>query len=163
MLARASNILLPAVLAALLALLAAFQLFVGGDNPFPASFGRVIMPRIQSRAPPKVTIDPVLARASIFTPVRSKALGGVSASLGPLGDAVPVGVTRGRGFVRVVLQCADGRVLTVPVGGAYRGWRVAAVAGDGVRFIGTGGSVLIPLAARALSAAQSGTLRSDTR
>ncbi len=160
---RADGTLLPAILALLLALLAAFQLVAGDDDPLPESYGRVVMPVVQARPMTMVAVDPAIARASIFTPVRNEAHAGGQASLGPLGDATPVGVVRDRRVTRVILQCADGRVLTLPLGGAYHGWRVAAVASDGVRFVGEGGSVVIPLAVRALSTAPSGAPRSDTR
>ena len=153
---HADGTLLPAVLALLLALLAGFQLATGGDDPLPETYGRVVMPTVPVRRLVAVAADPVVVRAAVFATVRNKDRAGAPASLGPLGDAVPVGVTRGRGVTHVILQRADSSIVALPVGGQYRGWRVAAVAGDGVRFIGDSGSVTIPLAGRPLATGPSG-------
>lgn len=152
---RADGTLLPALLALVLLLLAVFQLATGAEAPPPESYGRVIVPVVRNRADAVVAVDPSTVRPSIFTPVRGA--GGVDqppASLGPLGDAAPVGITRARGVTRVILQRNDGQIIRLPIGGRYGDFRLTAVTSDAVRFSGPDGSVRIPLADRPISPGQ---------
>ncbi|MBX9858184.1 MAG: hypothetical protein K2Y20_01155 [Sphingomonas sp.] len=161
---RADGTLLPALLALVLALLALFQLLTGTE-PLPGeSYGRVIVPVVRPRADTAVAPDPVVARASIFTPVHGTSGDDQRpASLGPLGDAAPVGITRARGVTRVILQRSDGQVVRLPIGGRYGGLRLTAVTSDAVRFNGPDGSVRIPLADRPISPGQYNPPQPDKR
>lgn len=161
---RDEGTLLPALLALVLALLAVFQLVTGADALPPDSYGRVIVPMVRSRDNAIAAPHPEITRAAIFTPVRATGGGDQPpASLGPLGDAIPVGITRSGGQTRVIIQRTDGRILRLALGARYRDWRLIGVASDAVRFTGPGGSVRIPLADRPIPPGQYVPPQPDTR
>lgn len=161
---RADGTLLPALLALVLASLAVFQLVTGADGPPAESYGRVIVPVVRPRIGAPIAIDPAIVHASIFTPVRGTARDAQApASLGPLGDAAPVGITRAGGVTRVILQRGDGQIVRLPIGGRYASWRLTGVTNDAVRFTGPDGSVRIPLADRPISPGQYNPPQPDKR
>ncbi|MBY0283530.1 MAG: hypothetical protein K2W81_06160 [Sphingomonas sp.] len=161
---RADGSLLPALLALVLALLAVFQLLTGTEALPPESYGRVIVPIVRPRADSAIATDPAIVRAAIFTPVHGTGRDDQPpASLGPLGDAAPVGITRARGITRVILQRSDGQIIRLPIGRRYQSWRLTAVTNDAVRFSGPDGSVRIPLADRPISPGQYNPPQPDKR
>lgn len=161
---RADGTLLPALLALVLAVLAVVQLATGPEALPAERFGRIVVPAVHHRAEPPVEIDPVILRAAIFTPAHGTGTDGTPpASLGPLGDAAPVGITRTRGGTRVILQRGDGAIIRLAIGGRYRDWRLIGVARDAVRFAGPGGDVRIPLADRPISTGQFALPLADKR
>ncbi len=118
---------MPALLCGVLVLMLALQFALPRDDELPTDMRRVVPARLAQNAVGLVVPDPVILRSALFSPGRGG--GGASvAAAGPLDGAVVVGMVRGRGFVRAVLQQSDGSAVSVPVGGRYCGWRLVALA-----------------------------------
>ncbi len=118
---------MPALLCGVLVLMIALQFALPTDEELPAEVRRVVPARLAQSAVNRVVPDPNILRSALFSPGRGG--GGANvAAVGPLDGAVVVGMVRGRGFARAVLQQSDGSPVSVSVGGSYRGWRLIALA-----------------------------------
>lgn len=131
---RADGTVLAALLAVLLAVMLAAQLLLPQDRPVLQD-----VPPAALRGGPAqiaaVSADPVLARRSIFQPTRLAAAADAAGGLvGPLDGAVPAGIVRVRGAARLVLQTPDGNSVTLRPGQSWRGWRLARIGREDVRF-----------------------------
>ncbi len=131
---RADGTVLPALLAAVLALGVLFQLSERDEAPLPpGGAGRAVAAAPAAFAIGPAVVDPVLLADPIFSEARAgKQADG--AQTGPLGGAVLVGTTRGRGFARAIVQPPAGAAVSVAVGGSYLGWRLTALSADAVTF-----------------------------
>jgi hypothetical protein len=142
--------LLPALLALLLLALLVFQITLPANDALPTGGGRVVTSRPPERLVAPVLPDAALQASSLFSPVRAGAAStgapGQGAASGPLGGAVPVGVTRSRGVTRLILQTSTGETASLALGRSYNGWRFTALSGDTARFARDGKSLLLPLA-----------------
>lgn len=134
---RADGTALPALLAALLAVMVVLQFALPpAEDPIFVP-GRAAAPKLTAEGLSLSLADPVILRSALFAPGRargSSAAGGI----GPLDGARFVGVVRGRGFARAVLQGADGEATSVSMGGDYRGWRLVSLGNDNAVFIRDG-------------------------
>lgn len=130
---RAEGTVLAALLAVLLALMLVAQFVLPQDRPAAPD-----VPPAGLRGGPvaiaAVSADPVLARRSIFQPVRIGSGAAASAAQGPLDGATPAGIVRVRGAARLVLQTPDGSSVTLRPGQSWQGWRLIAIGSDEVRF-----------------------------
>jgi hypothetical protein len=140
---RADRTLLPAVLSALLALMVALQFALPAANPLLSEAGRLVQPRLAAQVAGIAVADPVILQRALFAPGRG---GGKAAGVGPLDGAAFVGIVRGRGFARAVLQRPDGQAASIPVGGGYRGWRLVALGQERAVFIRDGVRYAAPIA-----------------
>lgn len=136
---RDNATLLPALLAGALVLMAALQFALPAEAELPAQTGGSVQRALADRQVTRAIPDPVILRNALFAPGRANGGANVAAA-GPLDGAVAVGMVRGRGFARAVLQQSDGSAVSVAVGGRYRGWRLigltkvnAIFTRDGVR------------------------------
>jgi hypothetical protein len=118
---------MPALLCGVLVLMLALQFALPGDSELPPEVRRVVPARLAQTQVGLVVPDPVILSSALFSPSRGGGSGSVAAAVGPLDGAVVVGMVRGRGFARAVLQESDGGAVSVPVGGRYRGWRLMAL------------------------------------
>jgi hypothetical protein len=139
---RDNGTLLPALLAGVLVLMVALQFALPAEVELPPQIGQAAPARIAAREISRVVSDPAIARRALFTPGRGGT--GSVASAGPLDGAVAVGMVRGRGFARALLQQSDGRAVSVPIGGGYRGWRLAGLNKDYAIFTRDGERVAMP-------------------
>lgn len=132
---RADGTVLAALLAVLLAVMLAAQLVLPQDRPVLPD-----VPPAALRGGPAqiaaVSADPVLGRRSIFQPTQLANAGADAggAAIGPLDGAVPAGIVRVRGAARLVLQTPDGKSVTLRPGQSWRGWRLARIGSEDVRF-----------------------------
>jgi hypothetical protein len=117
---------MPALLCGVLVLMLALQFALPVDEELPAEVRRVVPARLAQSEVSRVVPDPIILRSALFSPGRGGGGANVAAA-GPLDGAVVVGMVRGRGFARAVLQQSDGSPVSVPVGGSYRGWRLVAL------------------------------------
>jgi hypothetical protein len=117
---------MPALLCGVLVLMLALQFALPVDEELPAEVRRVVPARMAQSEVNRVVPDPIILRSALFSPGRGGSGANVAAA-GPLDGAVVVGMVRGRGFARAVLQQSDGSPVSVPVGGSYRGWRLVAL------------------------------------
>jgi hypothetical protein len=133
---RAEGTVLAALLALLLALLLAAQFVLPVERPDAPA-----VPPVAARAAPVAmaagSIDPALARRSIFQPTRlaGAGAGGAGVPAGPLDGASPVGVIKVRGAARLILQTPGGKTVTLRPGQSWQGWRLVAIGADDVRFV----------------------------
>lgn len=118
---------MPALLCGALVLMLALQFALPVDEELPAEVRRVVPARLTQSAVNRVVPDPIILRSALFSPGRGGGGGTNVAAVGPLDGARVVGMVRGRGFARAVLQQSDGSPVSVPVGGSYRGWRLVAL------------------------------------
>lgn len=138
---RADETLLPAMLAVALAFGLLFQFSDGDGDAVPVprdGAGRAVaLAGVQVRATDAAigpaVVDPVLLTDPVFSEARAGKQAD-AAQAGPLGGAVIVGTTRGRGFARAIVQPPGGAAVSVAVGGRYLGWRLAALSADAVLF-----------------------------
>jgi hypothetical protein len=141
---RADQTLLPALLAAVLVLMVALQFAMPVDKEMPAAVRRVVPARLAQTPLSLVVPDPVILRSALFSPSRAARGGGANvAASGPLDGAIVVGMVRGRGFARAVVQERDGNAVSVPVGGRYRGWRLVALTSGNAVFSQDGKRVVM--------------------
>ncbi|MBY0583509.1 MAG: hypothetical protein K2P68_11410 [Sphingomonas sp.] len=143
--------LLPALLVVVLAALVAFQLTLPAEDALQVEAGRVVMPAIAPVIMERQVADPVIMARAVFTPVAAAGTNGATVPAGPLGDAAPVGVARGHGFARVILQRSDGSIVSVGLGGRYGVWRLVGIGRDAVQFANESGTIRIPLSGRTVS------------
>ena len=133
---RDNGAILPALLSGVLVLMIALQFALPVDDDIPADVRRVVPSQVGENAIGRVVPDPIILRSALFSPSRGGA--GVSASgaaaSGPLDGAVPVGMVRGRGFARAVLQQSDGSAVSVPMGGRYHGWTLIGLNAQSATF-----------------------------
>jgi hypothetical protein len=131
---RAEGTVLAALLAALLALMLAAQFVLPTQRPEAP-----VVPPVAARAAPVTmaagSIDPAIARRSIFQPTRLAGAGGAGVPAGPLDGASPVGVIKVRGAARLILQTPGGKTVTLRPGQSWQGWRLVAIGADDVRFV----------------------------
>jgi hypothetical protein len=124
---------MPALLCGVLVLMFALQFALPVDDELPIDVRRVVPARFTQSEVARVVPDPVVLDKAIFSPARGGGSGSNIAATGPLDGATFVGVVRGRGFARAVLQQSDGSPISVPLGGSYRGWRlISLVASDAI-------------------------------
>ena len=142
--ARADGNWLPALLALVLVLMAALQFALPADVVLPDAPGRTVANRLPERIAFRAVPDDVILRRALFAPGSGGAGKGV-AGAGPLDGATPVGVVRGRGFARAVLQQADGSAVSLPVGAAYHSWRLTGIATNSATFLRDGRKLVLPL------------------
>jgi hypothetical protein len=131
---RAEGTVLAALLSVLLGLMLVAQLVLPAERP---ALPDVPPAGLRGKAEPiaAVSADPVLARRSIFQPVRlAGGEGAGGAPAGPLGGASPAGIVRVRGAARLILQTPDGGSVTLRPGQSWQGWRLTAIGRDEVRF-----------------------------
>jgi hypothetical protein len=147
---RAEGTVLAALLALLLALMLAAQFVLPTERPEAPA-----VPPVAARAAPVAlaagSIDPALARRSIFQPTRLAGVGGAGVPAGPLDGASPVGVVKVRGAARLILQTPDGKTVTLRPGQAWQGWRLIAIGTEDVRFVRGGERVTLAVGAAASS------------
>jgi hypothetical protein len=117
---------MPALLCGVLVLMIALQFALPTDTELPTEVRRVVPARLAQNSVGRVVPDPIILGSALFSPARGGG-GGNVAAIGPLDGAVVVGMVRGRGFARAVLQESDGGAVSVPVGGSYRGWRLVSL------------------------------------
>ena len=142
--ARADGTRLPALLALVLVLMAALQFALPTDVVLPDAPGRTVANRLPERIAFRAIPDDVILRRALFAPGSGGAGKGIAAT-GPLDGATPVGVVRGRGFARAILQQADGSAVSLPVGAAYHSWRLTGIAKDSATFFRDGKKLVLPL------------------
>lgn len=134
---REDATLLPAALALLLCGGAVMQVALtdGPDLP-PAGVGRVA-PVEALAGVPTVTPAPVIMARPLFAPSRTatgRPAAPGAADPGPLGGAIPAGMTaRGRA-ARLFLRLPDGSVRVMAPGSAHMGWRLAGLSADAATF-----------------------------
>ncbi|MFZ4689192.1 MAG: hypothetical protein ACOYLS_08130 [Polymorphobacter sp.] len=146
---RAERTLLPAALAALLALLFVVQLAfpvqlvlpeAGVTRPF-----RLLPTRVGV-----VAADPEITARPLFNPARREGTEpGTGDKTAPLEGARAVGVITARGAVRLFLQAPDGQVSALGIGGGYRGWRLVRVGAGQAAFRRGGETAVLPITASA--------------
>ncbi len=141
---RDSGTLLPALLSGVLALMVALQFALPAEVELPLQIGQAVPARIATSEVARVVSNPVIMRNALFTPSRGGSGGGNVATAGPLDGAVVVGTVRGRGFARALLQQSDGSSIAVPLGGGYRGWRLAGLNRDAAIFTRDGERIAMP-------------------
>lgn len=112
-----------------------FALTEGSDLP-PAGVGRVAPVEPLAGVTP-VAPSPVIMARPLFAPTRTATgqpgVPGV-ANPGPLGGAIPAGMTaRGRA-ARLFLRLPDGSVRVMAPGGTHMGWRLAGLSADSAIF-----------------------------
>ena len=129
---RADRSVLPALLTALLALMVGLQFFLPEEAEPQFLPGRAVVPIVGGQASPLFLADPAIVNNALFAPGRGR---GKTAAIGPLDGATFVGVVRGKGFARAVLQQPDGQAVSVPVGGSYRGWRLISLVNANATFM----------------------------
>lgn len=120
----------------------ALQFALPAEVELPPQIGKAAPARFATREIARVVPDPIIVRSALFTPGRGGS--GSVAAAGPLDGAVAVGMVRGRGFARALLQQSDGSAVSVPVGGGYRGWRLAGLNKDYAIFTRDGERVAMP-------------------
>ena len=123
---RDNGALMPALLCGVLVLMLALQFALPRDDELPTEVRRVVPARLAQSQVGRVAADPIILRSALFSPGRGGGGANVAAA-GPLDGAAVVGMVRGRGFARAVLQQSDGSAVSVPIGGSYRGWRLIAL------------------------------------
>jgi hypothetical protein len=132
---RADRTLLPALLAVLLLFMVVLQFAFPAQNESVIAPTRLVLPKLEALEPSLALADPIILRNALFAPGRG---GGKSTGTGPLDGAAFVGIVRGRGFARAVLQPGEGQAVSVPVGGAYRGWKLVSLNGSDALFMRDG-------------------------
>lgn len=134
---REDATLLPAVLTALLCGGAVMQVALTDGPDLPSGgVGRVAPVETLAGVPPVTPAAVIMARP-LFAPSRTAtgqpATPG-AADPGPLGGAIPAGMTaRGRA-ARLFLRLPDGSVRVLAPGSAYMGWRLAGLSADAAIF-----------------------------
>jgi hypothetical protein len=118
---------MPALLCSVLVLMLALQFALPTGDELPIEVRRVVPAKLAQSGVNRVVPDPIILRSALFSPGRGGSGANVAAA-GPLDGATVVGMVRGRGFARAVLQQGDGSAVSVPVGGSYRGWRLVSLA-----------------------------------
>lgn len=141
---RADRTLLPATLALVLALLLAFQLSLPLEVTLPDSIGRTVAPPVAEHVARRAVPDPVLAASPLFTPARAGTAQDVAAN-GPLAGAILVGIARGRGFARAVLQPPEGRAISLAIGQSFNGWRLIGLSSDAAQLARAGKSIAVTI------------------
>jgi len=156
---RAEQTLLPASLCTALVALLIFQLFTPPGEALSAALltGTVVQPVAPPLNPQPIdyrVADPLILTDALFDPARAGGLGD-NAVAGPIGGALPVGIIRNQGIARVVMQQADGKPLSLRIGQAYRGWRLAGIGEDQIAFYRDGRTLRLPISGSPQDAAGS--------
>ncbi len=135
---------MPALLCGVLVLMIALQFALPVGDELPAEVRRVVPSRAAQVQTSLVVPDPIILRNALFSPGRAGGAGGANvAAIGPLDGAAPVGMVRGRGFARAVLQQSDGSAVSIPVGGRYRGWTLVRLTASDATFTREGERVVL--------------------
>jgi hypothetical protein len=143
-------LLLPALLCAVLVAMAALQFALPKDSELTSSPGRVIARTLPEREISRAVADPIILRDALFSPMRAgKSNDNVSA---PLGGAKAVGIVRGRGFARVVLQDSIGNPISLNLGNRYQGWTLTRINRDSVAFSRGRERLELPIGSAAITA-----------
>jgi hypothetical protein len=125
---RAEGTALPALLTVVLVAMLVLQFILPDEDALVDPPRRTIMPRPSSDGVSIAIADPVLFSASLFAPSRGRGkMADKVAGKGPLDGATFVGVVRGQGFARAVLQEPGGGSASVALGSRYRGWRLVSL------------------------------------
>lgn len=148
---RANGALVPALCAAMLALLAALQFALTSDIELPeqgwsGGAARAEMPQIAGRSTP-----PILRTASIFSPTRTAQGEGTTGAALQLGGAAVAGTITVRGRSYAVVQRPDGQLIRLPVGGRLGGMQLIALLPEGAVFMAEGKRVQIAFGSAMLS------------
>ena len=145
---RDNATLFPALLALLLVLMAALQWALPAEVVLPDAAGRAVAPQMAERSIMRTFPDDVILRRALFAPGRG-VTGKSAEDSGPLDGATPVGIVRGKGFARVILQQADGSAVTLSLGSAYHGWALTRISQDSAIYKRNGKTLMLPLGSRA--------------
>lgn len=142
---RADRTLLPAALAALLAVSVVALLVLPTALELPEA-GLVAPLRLPPLIVATAPADPSIAARTLFTPTRSDsgvARPGATPTVAPLplGGARIVGTSSVGGRARVFVEATNGKVRALGLGSVYLGWRLSRVGSDSVEF-GRGGQRL---------------------
>ncbi len=129
---RVNGALLPALLCAVLVGMAGLQFGFPQDDDLTSAPGRVIARQLPERETYRAVADPQILRDALFSPARAGKASDDKSD--PLGGAKAVGIVRGKGFVRVVMQDANGNSTSINVGRRYLGWTLARISGESVTF-----------------------------
>ena len=129
---RDNGSLLPALLCAVLVVMIALQFAVPQDGELTSAPGRIIARTLPEREISRAVADPVIVRDALFSPTRAGKSGDVASA--PLGGAKAVGIVRGRGFARVVLQDSVGNPVSLSLGSRYQGRTLTRISRDSVTF-----------------------------
>jgi hypothetical protein len=148
---------MPALLCGVLVLMIALQFALPVGDELPAEVRRVVPLRSAQGQTSLVVPDPIILRSALFSPGRGGGAGGTNvAATGPLDGAAPVGMVRGRGFARAVLQQSDGSAVSIPVGGRYRGWTLVKLSASDAVFTREGERVVLAFTNRPILPNESG-------
>lgn len=147
---RAEGTLLPAVLGASLALMAALQFALPVDDELPVSTTATVRRPVASFETARAVADPIILANALFSPERIGKGGGVKSETGPMDGARVVGSVQTRGFAHALLQTIDGRAVTVAVGGRYRGWQLIGLNPTNAIFRRSGVTLPMPFAVGAV-------------
>ena len=128
---------MPALLCGVLVLMIALQFALPVENDVSVDVRRVVPSQLGEVAISRVVPDSNILGNALFSPGRGGGGSNVAAS-GPLDGAVVVGMVRGRGFARAVLQQSDGSAVSVPVGGRYRDWTLVGLSDRSAVFVRNG-------------------------
>ena len=129
---RDNGALLPALLCAVLVGMAALQFALSNDVELTSAPGRVVARQLPEREPYRAVADSIIARDPLFSPTRAGKSSDDKSD--PLGGAKAVGIVRGRGFVRLVMQDSDGNPRSLNLGNRYLGWALTRISGESVTF-----------------------------
>jgi len=150
---RADGTVLPAVLAALLALAFAAQLVWAGDEADLPPVLAVSAARANFAAPAvmPVAVPAVVFERPLFAPRQSLTATATATAAAPpaLGGAVVAGTATIRGRTFAVVRRADGTVANVALGGRVGGWRLVALGQDGAVFVRSGERLQVAYGAQA--------------
>lgn len=129
---RDNGALLPALLCAVLVAMAALQFGLPQDDDLTSAPGRVIARQLPERESYRAVADPQILRDALFSPARAGKAGDDKSD--PLGGAKAVGIVRGKGFARVVMQDGDGNPISLTIGRRYLGWTLTRINRESVTF-----------------------------
>ena len=138
---------LPLVLCALLAGAVAIQLPGGGDVelPPPGPVGRGAQSALPAGEPERAEGGAIILARSMFAPAGGPAASGA----GQVGDRKIVGSVRVGRAIYAVVQGADGRAVSVPLGGRIGDWRLMAVRTNEILLTRGEEKIIVPFGAGA--------------
>lgn len=147
---RANRALFPAICAGGLALCLALQLALTGGLEIPSDSLSGGLSRADLPAITGAPVPPILRENSIFSPGRTAMGTAAEAAQAPLGGAAVAGAVSIKRRSYAVIQRADGRVLRLPVGGVFEGWRLRALTENAALFDKGGQKLVLNFGARSL-------------
>jgi hypothetical protein len=139
--------MLPAALAAVLALAVVVQLMLGADTPLPpAAPGPVRIARSAAPAVPAVIAPPVILERDIFTrPAQGPA--GVAAPTAQLGGAAIAGTVSVLGRRVAIVALPGGGFRRIAPGDMIAGWTLLGLGPDGARLRRGAETLILPYGA----------------